>query len=437
MKRMLAMLLAMLMVLSLVGCGAPSSEEMSEESLSNEITEPDSTEEEEDPIAVKIEELLAEGDFEKICTEIVTTEELLRLFYTAGIREGHGDTIDHAFEERFLRPDIIFEMSCRILEKDYEEVGIISTSPYYHFFYVMQDGVYTVYDVLSTLISGNIYPESFESKDAMLEYAIAKRGDSDGTIKPWKPTVKYEAPNGQTVLGAYNHGTETFLFADTTIPVGLGLPKLTDEEVDALIAKADYAATAQAITTLADAVNYFHRAGIVFDDAPFPLAPNYGKSAWQVLKDNSGQCWTMSNLIHYLLKEDYEEVGYIHARTPGDGHVMIYIYHNGRYYLVNSVDYCVDMWRSSWFGTYPSELIVCADDFQVIADSLTEYMQLGDRKLVNFVHLMKSPGDFVMGVDYDQVAAYPAGTEVIAYYSPEFFYHESRIDWQSQTRIDN
>ena len=248
-----------------------------------------------------------------------------------------------------------------------------------------------------------------------------------------------EAPNGKVLAESEDHDIATFSYAGTTIPVGLGLPVLSDDEIDALIAEADYAATAQAITTVADAVNYIRRAEIVFNYSAKSVITDqlvYMESAWQVLKGNNGQCWTMSNLLHYLLKNDYEEVGYVHVRTPGDGHVMMYIHHNGYYYLVNSVDYCVDMWRSSWFETYPSELIVCADDFQAIAESLTEYMQLGDEKLVNLVHLVKSPGDFVMGVDYDQVAVYPVGTEVISYYGPDFVYKEVSFDWQSQTRTD-
>lgn len=388
-------------------------------------------------IQEKIDELLAEGDYERICAEVVTAEEFMQLLITSGIKEGQGDngSIEAAFTKKLLWPDKIVEMACRILEEDYEEIGIVTTATLYYYFYVKQGDVYTIYDALGATWTGRFTPKPFESKDAMVEYAITERGDSDATIKPWKPIMKYKALNGQTVLGTYNHGIETFLFADTTIPVGLGLPKLTDGEIDALIAKADYAATAQAITTLADAVNYIRRARIVFDDI-VPVS-NYGsfcyiKSAWQVLKDNSGQCWTMSELLHYLLKEDYEEVGYIHARTPGDGHLMAYIYHNGKYYLVNGVGYCAETWESTWFGSYPPELILCAEDFQTIADSLTQYMRLGDQELVNFVHLIKSPGDLAFGM-VGNTEIYPIGTEVIRYYGPDFAYQEASFDWQSQT----
>lgn len=444
-KRFISLLLAAVMLLSLVGCGATASEEVSEETTPTETIVPDSTEVEEDPIAVKIEALLAEGDFEKICTEIVTAEELLRLFFTAGIREGHGDTIEQAFVEKFLRGEVIVELACRILEEDYEEVGIITTSPYYHFFYVMQDDVYSVYDVLSIILSGNIYSESFETKEAMLEYALAKRGDSDGTIKPWQPIVKFKAPNGQTVLGTYNHGIETFSYAGTTIPVGLGLPELSDEEIDTLIAKGDYVATAQAITTLADAVNYIRRTEIVFEAPPITITdPVYGNmryvaSAWQVLKSNVGECVAMSNLLHYFLKEDYAEVGYVNAWTPADdGHTMGYIYHDGLYYLTNPVGYCVGAWERSWLSTYPDKMIACADDFQTIADSLTEYMSFGSGELVNFVHRIKSPGDLAFAMcEYDRyITFYSVGAEVIRYCGNEVVYQETSIDWQSQTRID-
>lgn len=249
-----------------------------------------------------------------------------------------------------------------------------------------------------------------------------------------------EAPNGEVLKESEDHGIATFSYAGTTIPVGLGLPVLSDEEIDALIAEADYAATAQTITTVADAVNYIRRAEIVFVAPPTPIIEDnmmYGSSAWQTLKDGIGECCSMSGLLHYLLKEDYEEIGYVNAWTPEDGHTMGYIYHDGLYYLTNPVGYCVGAWESSWISGYPSEMLVCASDFRTIADSLTEYMSFGSGKLVNLVHRIKAPGDLVCGHKDRDTWIYPIGTEVISYYGSDFVYQETFIDWQSQTRIDS
>lgn len=451
MKRMLAMLLVVLMVLSLAGCGADASDEENSAS-ENDIVSSDAenTAAEETWYATKKigekEYYILDGRsypaelgapvLKKDAGELKITEiDLVAEAITTA-----GDAILYLSEQPlFDQPRDVCEQFTQLISEDYDEVGLIHfewPNNYYCIAYILQDDIYYTLDLFRLINSVSDGVSSFDAELEVLCKAAAENlsnGDEEAVPSFYTDAITEEASSQQ-------HGATTYSYAGTTIPEGLGQPLLSDDEIDALIAKADYTATAQTITTLADAVNYIRRAGMVFDGIspiihdPEPAYSDmqYVKSAWQVLKDNSGQCWTMSNLLHYFLKEDYEEVGYIHARTPGDGHVMAYIYHDDLYYIINSVGYCIDAWESDWFGSYPPELLACADDFQLIADSITQCMRLGDQELVNYVHLIKSPGDFAMGMS-GNIEIYPVGTEVIRYYGPDFGYQETSYDWQSQT----
>ena len=244
------------------------------------------------------------------------------------------------------------------------------------------------------------------------------------------------------------HGTQVFSCAGTNLPVGLGLPELSDKEIDALIAEGDYEKMAKNITTMADAANLCHRMELEFDESRDNNRHgefNYRNSAWSVLENRIGQCVSMSNLIHYLLQGDYQEVGYVNVRTSGDGHVMNYIRHEGMYYLINSADYVymynpehtIRVYDTAWIQDWPSDMICAAEDFQTIADSLMEYMTLGDGKKPELVHLVQSPGDYVVGGRGKQ-RLYPEEYTVTEYYGFGFaFATADALEWKSQTRIDN
>ena len=450
MKRLLAMLLALLMMLSLAGCGSTSSEKEESVSENDTVSSDDENTAAETWYTTK---KIGEKEYYIVDGRSYPTElgapvlnkdaDELRNTEISSAAESIitvGDAILYLSEQPpFDQPRDVCEQFARLISEDYEEVGLIHfewPNNYYCIAYILQDGIYYTLDLFRLINSVNDGVASCNvDLDALCEATAKDLSNGDEAAVPsfYTDIIAEEASSQQ-------HGATTYPYAGTTIPEGLGQPIMSDDEIDALIAKADYAATAKTITTLADAVNYIRRAGMVFDGIspiihdPEPAYSNmqYIKSAWQVLKDNSGQCWTMSNLLHYLLKEDYEEVGYIHARTPDDGHVMTYIYHDDLYYLINSVGYCIDAWESDWFGSYPPELLACADNFQLIADSITQCMRLGDQELVNYVHLIKSPGDFAMGMS-GNIEIYPVGTEVIRYYGPDFGYQETSYDWQSQT----
>lgn len=227
---------------------------------------------------------------------------------------------------------------------------------------------------------------------------------------------------------------EVFSYVTTTFPVGLGQPQLSDEQIDALIAEADYEKTAQTIVTLPDAVNYFLRSGIRYELQfvhNMINGFNYHKSAWQVMKDGYGQCVDLSNLMHYLLLDDYDEIGYVAVSTNQLSHVMIYILEDGYYYLIDPSQYGTPT-PSLWNG-------YCSEDFMDIADELTEsFVLAGSSTPVSTVRTVKMPGDFVASSASDKVPTYPEGTEVTVYHGPEeSLFRDPDYEWDTHTRMNN
>lgn len=424
-KRMIAMLLAAVMVLSLVGCGADTLEETSEEA----------------PIVIKVEELLAEGDFEKICNEVTTIAECQQVILSSGIEKGSGEDVKTAFTEKNLRPKKIIELCCMMLDGDYEEVGCISTMPRdkYFFLCVKKDGNYCLYDVL-----GFFLPETTnlscltqsEVIEDVLAIAADLRADFEASYEPYEVL---NAPNGDVVLETTTCGVPTFSYAGTTIPVGLGLPKLTDEEIDALLAENDPRKVKDTISTLADFVNYCYRGEFIFGDGLIFLIDKNGwvvqttSSGYQTLQMRMGQCASMSSCMRYVLDDDYDETGYVVI----DQHLMAYILCDGLYYLVNPVEYVFTAynnysWGSAWLdyiahdgiGTY------CSANFQDIADSLYGRV-IGTT--ITYVYTITGPGDFVRGGFCD----FPEETTATRWYGsqPVSYFSFNEYDWMSQESV--
>lgn len=163
----------------------------------------------------------------------------------------------------------------------------------------------------------------------------------------------------------------------------------------------------------------------------------YFPSAWQVLKDKTSEGFGVCSLTRYLLKEDYDEIGYVFAYAATASTPLMYIYEDGLYYLIAAGCYPVDPREDLWIE-WPG-VIGCAEDFQTIADSCLEHMWFMSPSIceqVKNIYLIRSEGDFVFGLAPDRTVRFPIGTEVTAYNAPEPIYAEATLDWQSQTRID-
>ena len=239
----------------------------------------------------------------------------------------------------------------------------------------------------------------------------------------------------------YHQGVKLIPVSESLIPEALGHPVLSDEEIDELVQETDYEIIAEKITTLGDALHFYDKLRLVQPKYPknnshYPF--EYFQSAWQALKDKTAGGFTTCSLTHYLLKEDYDEVGYIFAQATKSSAVFMYIYEDGLYYLLQAGEYSIDPRPYLWIE-WP-DVIGCAEDFQTIADSMVEHCWFMAPNLceqVKYVYRIKCEGDFIIGaVDQEGHRIFPVGAKVTAYYAPEIFYEEATLDWQSQTRID-
>ncbi|MDZ7672881.1 MAG: hypothetical protein U5K53_08650 [Halanaerobiales bacterium] len=74
----------------------------------------------------------------------------------------------------------------------------------------------------------------------------------------------------------------------------------------------------------------------------FPAPAEYS------IKENKANCVGITNVINYLLKDDYEEIGgawYHRSFIIGDkrgGHIINYIKHNDKYYIFDALGYIHD-----------------------------------------------------------------------------------------------
>ena len=166
-------------------------------------------------------------------------------------------------------------------------------------------------------------------------------------------------------------------FIDTSFPVDLGLPKLSDKEIEYLVEKHDYDYASWAITTFADAANYVKHFNI---DNFYGYSGDYQGSTrdwfWslapqQCLDLKIGGCGCLSSIFHMLLYDNFEHIYYCQISSENFGHSQLIFKVNDLYYLTNPNDYDVNgIWGSKWFGGHISSHLIVAEDIQAIADSM-------------------------------------------------------------------
>ena len=259
------------------------------------------------------------------------------------------------------------------------------------------------------------------------------------------PEETIQAPNGAVLKATEDYGISMFQYAGSTMPVGLGLPKLTDEEIDALLAENDPRKVKETITTVADFVNYCFRGEFNFEDGLIFFSTEDGRhvmttcSGYQTILRRAGQCASMSSCFHYVLADDYDEVGYVSV----NGHLMAYALCDGLYYLVNPADYvyyagkwAADRWMGALFydemGNLSSEDIsLCSNDFQDIADSL---LHLVLDPPITYVYTCVSPGDYTTA---GALGGFPLGTTAKRWHGVDPVRYEiiTPYDWLTQENM--
>ncbi len=107
------------------------------------------------------------------------------------------------------------------------------------------------------------------------------------------------------------------------------------------------------------------------------IAWEHHKPGYNAVFTNNGCCATSANWLNYILKDNYEEVGFVAtSQRDGNGHIYNYIKEGGWYYFIDLTHY-----RTDWVAT------------AVESGNLDDYYS-SDFVLGNF-HKAKSVQDFV------------------------------------------
>lgn len=220
----------------------------------------------------------------------------------------------------------------------------------------------------------------------------------------------------------YQRGLELYEYVLQPVPVALGYPKLSDAEIDELIETNDYRLIQEKISTVADCINYFTRAGFSED-----VGSAYEPDTWykdtsgaQTLMRRGGTCQGMCNCFAYLLRGDYDNLYYVHL----DSHSMVIIQEKGVFYLVNPVELQnPEKIKKLWWCDIALEQTICfADSIQEIADSLY------NSGITSKFFILDASGDFLpvtlAEVDGETIPCFPKGAEeyVISIYYGEAYH---------------
>ena len=313
------------------------------------------------------------------------------------------------------QPYRINEKAMLLLGFDYDEVGRVNIDQeennHYSTFYIKVKDKYYVFDIFldnATNVVG-IFNSKEDIENHYFENQIAFQETEKVSFDDFKFCGIVDAPNGMTFKKTERFGEEVIIYCGYQIPIAYGLPKLTYNEIDALIKEAEngnYEAVKEGISTITDFACFLNRYGfspterntlvntnaytgsnvgnIVYRDDPFC----YTISGTESLMVKIGQCTSMSALFQYILAEDYDELGYVDVILESDdptmngldGHVFIYVKTNGRYYIANPMDYGEGVFE--WMMNYDGE--------KASADTLEELM------------------------DYVYDSTYPLGTKMVS-----------------------
>ena len=237
----------------------------------------------------------------------------------------------------------------------------------------------------------------------------------------------------ETTVYKYNN-TEVYDYCDIQIPLGLGLPKLTLDEINELI-NSDHTTVAEKITTFADAIAYVVNAGFNWQDntgyrfKEIAMAdvgnvnyPDdqfmYTVSGLELLNLELGQCSSMSTVFNYLLYGDYPEVGYV--RTTG--HAMLYIVdENGIYYLLNPANYamrnnhvlCTRLYEMSCQG-----MLVSSEDPQELFEDFIRFFSATFLYTYSYDGvwcLYEKSGNSEAFNDENAIRVFPEGSKAVCY----------------------
>ncbi len=161
----------------------------------------------------------------------------------------------------------------------------------------------------------------------------------------------------------------------------LGKSRFSNKEVFDMIGESPEFKQAE-IKTLYEALQIYQVGGFAASDDNIRMMENginweHHKPGYNAVLTNNGCCATSANWLNYILKDDYDEVGFIAtSQRDGSGHIYNYIKEGGWYYFIDLTHY-----RTDWVAT------------AIESGDLNDYYN-SDFVLGN-IHKAKSVGDFV------------------------------------------
>lgn len=342
------------MLLTIVGCssgGVKSSKlygidtyVMGEYNMPQDLGKPSLTDEELNS--------LKDQDFNNVKNQITSYIDLLRYLETKG--------------------ELLNDADLYLWAKDnFENVEIVKTER-------KENKTKIIYSYPFVRINDNYYPLDL-TRDIIDKTYLLKNKEEVGSFKEFKDYKKYISinyphvydkvylidsenmvilDNGEFSEKCDERNTECFSYYGYNIPLGLGTPKLTQEEILKLVESDDYEYIAKTISTAADAMAYVTnrfkmQSGFINSEFDGGYCVDYGNvwfdndrmvqctlSAAQLIDLKQAQCSAISTVMNFLLIDDYDELGYVALSSRsegGDGHAINYAKgFDGRYYLIDA-----------------------------------------------------------------------------------------------------
>lgn len=169
------------------------------------------------------------------------------------------------------------------------------------------------------------------------------------------------------------------LFFDMNFPLGLGMPQLSQEEVQSLVGQ-PVEELKESITTVYDLYAYllaanfnedFHAEAQNMDNWYYSSQHETSyfifESAELALAMNTAACAGLANIAHYILEDNYDDIGFLwfYAYDQG-GHSFNYIEHQGLIYIIDFTQF-KGVWQDDieWFNL---------DRFPVIYEDVEDWV---------------------------------------------------------------